>query len=71
MSKLNFFEIFKNNPDGSIEPIRTVRIGGVQMNPGVEFGRGVLFGAINLFDYIGRDFEVEDQNGLIIITGIY
>ena len=69
--KENFYSIFKINDDGSIEPIRIVRIGGVQMSPGVRFGRGVSFGGINLFDYIGRDFEVEEENGLLIIRGIY
>lgn len=69
--KFNFYQIFRINPDGSIEPIRVVRIGGVQMGPGVRFGRGVLFGNIDLTQYIGRDFQVEEINGILIITGIY
>lgn len=69
--RINFNAIFRLNNDGSIEPLRTVRIGGVQMNPGVKFGRGVSFGGIDLFTYIGRDFQVEEQNGILIITGIF
>ncbi len=46
--KINFYSIFKLHNDGSIEPIRIVRIGGVQMGPGVRFGRGVSVGAIDL-----------------------
>ena len=69
--RMNFYSIFKLNPDGSIEPIRPVRIGGVQMSPGVRFGGGVLFGGVNLSQYVGRDFAVEDSEGIITIVGIY
>lgn len=41
------------------------------MSPGVKFGRGVSFGQIDLFAFIGRDFSVEEQNGILIILGIY
>lgn len=68
---LSFYQIFKINSDESIEPLRTVRIGGVQLGPGVKFGRGVLFGGIDLSQYVGRNFAVEDENGVIVITGIY
>lgn len=71
MNRINFFQIFRLNTDGSIEPLRLVRIGGVQMSPGVRFGRGVSFGGIDLFFYIGRDFQTEEQNGVLIITGIF
>ena len=68
---INFYQIFRVNTDGSIEPLRPVRIGGVKMGPGVKFGRGVSFGGIDLFSFIGRNFRVEEQNGLLIITGIF
>jgi hypothetical protein len=69
--RLNFYSIFRVHNDGSIEPLRPVRIGGVQMGQGVRFGRGVSFGGIDLFNYIGRDFSVEEQNGMLILLGIF
>ncbi len=69
--RLNFFTIFRQHEDGSIEPIRSVRIGGVQMSPGVRFGQGVSFGGINLFDFIGKDFSAVEESGVLILTGIY
>jgi hypothetical protein len=69
--RMNFYQIFRINVDGSIEPIRIVRIGGVQFGPGVRFGSGVSFGGVDLSQYIGRDFQVEEQNGILIIVGIY
>lgn len=69
--RINFNAIFRIHSDGSIEPLRPVRIGGVQMSPGVRFGRGVSFGGIDLFNFIGRDFSAEEQNGVLILLGIF
>lgn len=69
--KANFFEIFKVNSDGSIEPTRVVRIGGVQFGPGVRFGSGVSFGGVDLSQYVGRDFSIEEDGNITIIIGIY
>ena len=71
MNRRNFFFIFKVNIDGSIEPLRLVKIGGVQMGPGVRFGKGVSFSGIDLSQYVGRDFSVEEQNDVLVITGIF
>ena len=67
----NFNAIFRLNNDGSIEPLRVIRIGGVQMGPGVKFGRGVLFGGVDLYNFIGRDFQTNEENGILIVNGIY
>jgi len=69
--KINFFQIFKVNADGSIEPLRPVRIGGVQMGPGVKFTKGVSFSGIDLSQYIGRDFLVEESSGVSSVKGIF
>ena len=75
--RVNFHQIFKLNSDGSIEPIRRIKIGGVEFGPGVRFTRGISFGGIDLSQYIGRDFEVQEEAlasglGVIwVITAIY
>lgn len=69
--KKTFQDIFIINPDGSIEPRILVRIGGVQFGPGLRFGRGVVFGGIDMYQYIGHDLEVDEENGIAVITGIY
>jgi len=69
--RINFYSIFRINPDGSIEPQRVVRIGGVQIGPGVRFGGGVSFGGVDLSQYVGRDFSVEVTDGIYVIVGIY
>jgi hypothetical protein len=68
---VNFYSIFRVNADGSIEPIRLVRIGGVQFGPGVRFGSGVSFGGVDLSQQIGKNFLVEEVNGILIIVGIF
>ncbi len=69
--RINFYQIFRVSPDGSIEPLRIIRIGGVQMGPGVRFGRGVSFGGVDFSNYIGRDFSAREENGILILTGIF
>ena len=69
--RINFYQIFRVNADGSIEPLRPVRIGGVQMSPGVKFGKGVSFSGIDLSQFVGRDFAVEEQAGVFVIKGIF
>ena len=69
--RLNFYQIFRVNADGSIEPLRIVRMGGVQLSPGVRFGRGVSFSGIDLSKYVGRDLLVEEQEGVFVIKGIF
>ena len=69
--RINFYQIFRVNTDGSIEPLRPIRIGGVQMGPGVRFGKGVSFSGVDLSLYVGRDFLVEDSNGILVFKGIF
>ena len=69
--KINFFQIFKIHPDGSIEPIRRIKVGGIEFGPGIHFTKGVKFGGIDFADYIGRDFEVDEIDGVFNLKGIY
>lgn len=68
----NFFDIFKKNEDGSLTPKKTIKIGGVVLGANsIKFSKGVIFAGLNIFDYYGRDLEVEQENGIIIIKGFY
>ncbi len=69
--RINYWQVFKIHHDGGIEPVRRVRIGGVEFGPGVRFGKGVAFSGIDLNQYIGHDFEVEEQGDVLIVKGIY
>lgn len=71
MARVSFDSIFTVNPDGSIEPRQTIRIGGVTMTPGVKFTRGVSFGGIDISQFEGRDLEITTDEGVVVITGIY
>lgn len=69
--RVSFVQIFRMHPDGSLEPIRRIRIGGVEVGPGVRFGQGVSFGGIDLTKYTRNDFEVTTEEDLWVIQGIY
>ena len=71
MPRVTFNSLFKRNPDGSLEPTQTIRIGGVTMSPGVKFTKGVSFSGVDLAQYEGHDLEITMDNGTPVITGIY
>jgi hypothetical protein len=71
MAKFNFFQIFQQNPDGSLSPTRVININGVTFGPGVAFNKGVLFGGVNLYDFFGLDVAAEEDNGILIIKGFF
>ena len=66
-----FFECFRQNWDGSLEPLRKIKIGGLKMDLGVKLGEGVLFGGIDLHLFIGRNLSVIKQPDCWTIVGIY
>ena len=70
--RVPFQEVFRDNGDGSYSPIKTTKIGGAIISPGVDFTSEAWFGDIEISKYIGRDFEVEDlQDGTIEVKKIY
>lgn len=71
MARITFDSIFTQHPDGTLEPRQRIRVGGVEFGPGVRFSRGAAFGGIDFTNFIGRDFEVETDNGVLVIKGIY
>ncbi len=69
--RVPFNTIFIQHPDGTLEPRQRIRVGGVEFGPGVRFSRGVALGGIDFTQFIGRDLEVETENEVLVIKGIY
>lgn len=66
-----FTSIFIDHGGNTIEPIQRIRVAGVTLSPGVRINRGTIIGGVDLTQFIGRDFEVETQKDILVITGIY
>lgn len=71
MARLPFTSIFKINPDGSIEPLIRIRVGGVTLGPGTQLSKGLLVGGIDLTQFTSRELETQAMDGIIVITAIY
>ena len=71
MARVTFDSIFIRYPNGDIEPRQRIRIGGVTLAQGVRFARGFSFGGVDLFQFLGRDLEIQTENDIIVITAIY
>jgi len=71
MSRISFWKIFQINPDGTLQPIVRVSIGGFILEPGQKIQKGVAFSGFDLFQYTGRDLEVNKQGDVEVLTGVY
>lgn len=69
--RYKFNDIFKENEDGTLSPIRQIRIGGVSFGPNVAFGPNAAFASINFHTYKGHDLEIDEEDGVLVIQGIY
>jgi len=66
-----FDAIFNRLQDGSYEPRQRVRIGGVTFGPGFHFNAGVVLSGVDFTQFIDHDLEVETDQDVLVITGIY
>ena len=61
----------KHEEDGWLEQRQRIRVGGVTFGPGVRFSKGVAFGGIDFYQFIGHDLEIETDGDTTVIKGIY
>lgn len=71
MPRVPFSSIFRREPNGSIEPVQQVRIGGVLLSPGVILAPGQIIAGLDLSQYSDREFQIDVKDGVLTITGIY
>lgn len=69
--RYRFEKVFTFNPNGSISPIRAIRLGGVSLGPTVSFSRGAFFSGLDIFNFLNNDIEAEEKEGILIIKGFY
>lgn len=69
--RVSFNTVFTQHPNGELEPRQRVRVGGVEFGPGVRFSKGVIIGGIDFTQFIGQDLEVETDESVLVIKGIY
>jgi hypothetical protein len=69
--RVSFNEIFDTSND-RIAVRCPINVGGITMTPGISFSKGMSFSGIDLFQYIGKDVEIEkNNNGVVEIKGFY
>ncbi len=63
--------IFEKKPDGSLGIKQRIRVGGIELSPGIEIKHGVTFAGIDFTQFIGHDFDIETDGDTLVIKGIY
>lgn len=71
MARINFDSLFDVRPDRTLTPRQRIRVGGVELGPGVIFSPGAAFGGVDFTRYIGQDLEISTDGDVSVITGIY
>ena len=77
MARVPFGMVFRENKDGSLDILNTIRCGGVTVTAdGIDFIRqkemfGLTIGGVNFYLFKGRDLEIETDGDEIVIKGIY
>lgn len=71
MARVTFNSVFTESPDGRLRPNQRIRVGGIEMGPGVSFSKGVAFGGVDFTQFVGHDLEVETDGPVLVIKGIY
>ncbi|MFA4845039.1 MAG: hypothetical protein WC654_00570 [Patescibacteria group bacterium] len=71
MARKKFWEIFRENSNGSLTPLRTISVNGVTFNSQVSFGPGVEFAGMNFHRYRNLDIAVEEKDDALVIKGFY
>ena len=69
--RYNFNEIFKDNPDGSISPIRRIRVGGIILGTEVAMRAGVSLGEVDFFQFKGHVIDADPDGEILVIKAIY
>jgi hypothetical protein len=69
--KYKFDEVFKENSDGSLTPVRSIQVHQTVFGPSASFRKGVAFGGINFHLYKNRDIAAEEKNGTLKIVGFF
>lgn len=68
--RVSFWTVFKHE-DGMLVTRQNTKVGAVAFGPNVGIGRGVSFGGIDLFQYLGRDLQIERSGDVITVRGIF
>jgi hypothetical protein len=69
--RVRFSDVFTVNGDGSVSAKGPVVIGGVRLDPGMDFGCRVRIGTVHFAAVKGRDLEVERQGGVTYVLRPY
>lgn len=71
MNRYKFLDIFRENPNGSLSPKRTISVNGITFGSGVAFSPGVAFGGVDFHRFKYLDIAAEEQDGVLVIKGFF
>ncbi len=71
IEKVEFNRVFRENPNGSLTPVRKIHINGMAFDSGVSSWAGNSFGGVDFMKHKDKDLAIEDRGSYVEIMGIY
>jgi hypothetical protein len=58
--KQTFDQIFKKVDDNTLEILKKIKVGSVELDPGAQLNKGVIVAGLDFFKFIGGELEGDD-----------
>ncbi len=69
--RIPFNEVFRENADGSLSLLQTIKINGTELSPSVTLNKGVIIGGVDFFQFKGFPLAGEKEGNALRITGYF
>ncbi len=66
-----FFDVFNENPDGTLSPKRPINVSGITLAADVSLSPGVEVGGIDFHKFKNFPIAADEQGGILLIRGFY
>jgi hypothetical protein len=72
MPRLTYSEIFRLINENTLEVLRKIKVGAVELDKGTTITRGTLLGGLDFFKYLDFNAELEgdDENGVWVLKKV-
>jgi hypothetical protein len=71
MMRKSFWDIFRENPDGSLTPTKAISVNGISFGTQATFGPGVSISGLDFHLFRNLDVAVEEKDGTLVLKGFY
>lgn len=69
--RIPFSEVFRENADGSLTLLQTIKVNDAELNPTMTLNKGVVIGGVDFFQFKGFPIAAEQEGNILVIKGYF